>query len=487
MSNWTSLSKAVAGCLIALALLVQCSHPPSEIAAPVAESEVDAASDAKPNVVLVVIDALRADRLTAQRNGIALMPRLAEFAADSWWFTCASTQSTWTKPSMVSLFTSLYPGVHNVQFGASHRIAEGQEMSVDILPETLDTMAECFKRAGYETAAMQANANVKGAFGFKQGFPDYSYRFDAYPEFRAREITQAAMAHFESAKGPLFLYLHYMEPHAPYDPPVEYLDRFEPLPPVSPEERRQIDSQYFDYYGDKVQHDLGLREERKFADWTEAGREYVRVKYDAEVRYADEEVGRLLAFIRESRPNTVVVVLADHGEELWEHGSVGHGRTLYQELLAVPLIMSFPGEKARRIEAPVELIDVLPTLAARVHLEKSELWQGRDLASPLPAARPVFAQTMTSLREADVHLEAVLQGDDKLIADMRRQNELLFRLLRDPTEHTPVKEDAREAQLKTLLTAHDAENEHHPAYTPPGSAARLDQESIEQLKSQGYL
>lgn len=437
------------------------------------------------NVVLIVVDSLRADRLTGQRDGTPFMPNLQRFASESWAFSDATAQATWTKPSVVSLLTSLYPGAHNIQFGVAHALVPGGPITVDVVPETLEMMAEYFRKAGFQTAAVQTNANLNPAFGFGQGFE--SYFFEAYPMCRGTEATDVAIARVGELKPPFFLYIHYMDPHHPYDPPNPYRYTFGTPPDVPDLDRALLEGYSDGYYLDKTLFLVGVTKERKMGDLSEAGREYIRHMYDGEVRFADTEVWRLIETVRRTHPDTIVVVTADHGEEFWEHGAVGHGKTVYQELSHVPLIISFPGEAPRKVSEPVELVDILPTLAARLGLDPLPAWQGRDLTATAlgQGPRAVFTDTRTSLKEAHLHLEAVRRGTYKLIADMTRGTRTLYDLSVDPGETRPVENQALADELYALLTEHWAENDRC-RHDGPGTV-QLDDETIRQLRSQGYL
>ena len=448
------------------------------------------ASPEKPSVVLIVVDTLRADALTEPRNGQMLMPKLVRLASESIWYTRATSQSSWTKPAMVSVLTSLYPEVHNVQYGVHTKLTSADGGEVDVLPESLPAMATWFRKAGYNTAAVQANANLKGEFGFSQGFD--SYTFTPYPEFRGRDVTDRAIDAALKADSPCFLYVHYMDPHHPYDPPEPYRREFSAEDTVSEEDLRLL-GMYEDYYLDKVLSDVGIQSERKLAGLSPHGRQHVRSLYDGEVRYTDDEVARLIHAVREHDPRTIIIVTADHGEEFWEHGSVGHGKTVYEELIHVPLVLSVPGLPAARVDQPVETIDVLPTLAALAGLDAGAGWQGRNLRDYLggesSTTRPVYSSTRTALREANVHLQSVTVWPNKLIVDNARGTQRLYDLSKDAQEEEDASKNSPDI-VRTLRAHIDHQNMQageHPLSGAAQERMSLDSETIEQMQAIGYI
>ena len=443
-----------------------------------------------PNVVLVVVDTLRADALTDTRSGRPLMPKLRGFAGDSLCFANAISQASWTKPAMVSMFTSLYPEVHNVQFGVRAQLSPAQSPHIDLLPDSLTTMATRFREAGYRTLAVQSNPNLNAESGFAQGFD--SYIFVTYPEQRGDVVTDRALEVTRNVQSPFFLYVHYMDPHQPYDPPPPYRDMFV-KDGALPEPDRELINTYRDYCLDKVLNDVGLRSQRLLPELSERGRAFIRSLYDGEVRFTDELLDRLIRSLRERAPSTIVVVTADHGEEFWERGSVGHGKTVYQELVHVPLIVSLPDASRGRTERAVQTIDVLPTLAALLGWRHDEDWQGANLLETSPAdtrqSHPVFSSTRTSLRESNVDLEAVCVWPDKLVRDRNSGEVVLFDLARDPREQSDRLADALEtvARLEGVLRDHHEQNQRHPRAAGGKERAPLDAETVEEMQAIGYL
>lgn len=481
-----SLAVVIAFCLV---LAGGCGRT-EPTGAPGIDNEVEPPAAAK-NVILIVVDTLRADRLGGKRGDIPLMPKLARFASGSWWFTKASSQAAWTKPSMVSIFTSLYPGVHNVQFGLHRKVIEQEYGTADALPDSLQTIASYLKAAGWDTAGIQTNANMHAVFGVSQGFD--LYRFHSYPDFRAKDVTDAAIEIVKGLRSPYFLYLHYMDPHGPYDPPAMYRAMFGTPPPIDDKSKEELLAEFNLYYRDHVLYKLRINEQPQVDSFSASNREYIRCLYDGEARFTDDELTRLLEFLESKDSNSVIIITADHGEELWEHGAVGHGTTVYEELTHVPLIIRFPGYKACRIDFPVETIDIVPTLVGYLGLEPNPDWQGRDLVplvkSDFTGERPVFSRAMGSQRIAELCLESVTVGSDKLIVNRRTGEEELYRLADDPGENRNLAKEnaARAVQLRRLLEMHVKNNEGHPRTLAGIKQVTIDADIAKRLKAVGYL
>ncbi|MCC6696789.1 MAG: sulfatase-like hydrolase/transferase [Candidatus Hydrogenedentes bacterium] len=438
------------------------------------------------NVVLIVADALRMDRVTAEHNGKPLMPKLRQFASESYDYRNAHVQATWTKPSMATIFTSLYPEVHKVLFGIHDTIYEGQPPQADVLSDSLETMARFFKGNGYATAGIQTNANITEAFGFHQGFD--SYVFHKYPDYRGRDVTDESIETLKTLNGPFFFYAHYMDTHAPYDPPAPFRDSLGTPPALSADDQALL-ADYGTSYIDRVLHEMGLTKERHFGNLSPQGEAYIRQRYDEEAAYLDEEVGRLLAYLRENHPNTLIVVTADHGEELWDHGSIGHAKTVYEELSRVPLIVHAPDAPPRAIDAPVETADILPSCAHAAGLAPRREWQGRDIVSNpegLDPERPVFTSTQASIPGSNVDLECVVVRTNKAIINRKTEQTRYYNLQSDPGEQAPSETSAAEEALREALAAHHRTMEAHPYFGNAGATTSVDAETEEAIKSIGY-
>ncbi|HLF55892.1 MAG TPA: sulfatase-like hydrolase/transferase, partial [Thermoanaerobaculia bacterium] len=442
----------------------------------------------RPSILLIVADTLRADRIEATRAQRQVMPFLSRYADTAWSFSRAYVQATWTKPSMASIFTSLDPEVHRTLFGVHALLYPGQPPESDVLPSRFETMAAYFRRHGYRTLGIQTNPNLDARFGFGRGFD--TYRVDPYPHARAAQVTDQALGLLGAAGRPFFFYVHYMDTHAPYDPPSPHRETFGALPELGVRDREML-VDYESVYLDRALFETGLKPAAEFAALSEAAQARLRHLYDGGARYLDAEIERLVeGFVRRA-PETIVIFTSDHGEELWDHGSVGHAKTLYEELVRVPLIVRVPAAKPARIETPVESLDILPTLAALAGLPASSDWQGRDLRDAFgpQATRPVTSSTRMSIPGSNVDLECVLLGDRKLIHDLRRGMVRTFDLASDPAERSPEVADATRppSALLTALEQRHRRNREHRLAGLPGEKILLEQETLDSLRALGYL
>ncbi len=437
----------------------------------------------RPDVVLLVLDALRADRLGAQRNGQPLTPFLDEFGKTSLVFTNAIAQSSWTRPSMATLFTSLHVDAHQVYYDSPQD--ETGKTRADVLSEKLDTLAEYLKANGYRTAGVQTNGNLKRELGFAQGFDSYEY----FPDAPAAQITDAAIKSLGTMgdRGPRFLYVHYIDPHLPYVPPEFYRTLLGWPLKITPEETAIV-TDFMGYFNDYLEFVTGLQPAPKYPQLSEEGREAVRLLYDGEVRYTDDEVRRLLGAVRAQWPKALIIITADHGEHLWEHKSLSHSTTLYDELTRVPLIVNAPGLDPGRTGKPVGLVDLMPSIAERLGTAPQPWWQGRSIFGEIPGDRVLFSHTEGTAPKYNISLEMAQQGALKLIVNHKREDaDELYDLAADPHEHDNLAgqrpDDA--GKLRKLISAHRQIDEK--ARRSAQEQTVLDPETIEQQRSLGYV
>lgn len=481
----TSARVAFFGLVICVSMtsLTACDRTPDR-------AEVPAGNIAKPpSVVLILVDTLRADRVEAQRNGVPVMPHLHALARESWYFTNAVSQSSWTKPSMVSLFTSLYPEVHNVLYAVVNDDS-AEQLVTSVVPERIRLIQTYLKSHGYATAAVQSNGMLEG-IGFARDFDEYYFKNYA-AGFRADQVTDTALKQLDELKSPFFLYVHYMDPHARYAPPLRYQEAFGPLPPLDRADVELLD-RWEDYYWDQWRTNAGIQPERTMAEMSPTGRERLRTLYDAEARFVDEEVNRLVETVRSQHPRSLIVITADHGEELWDHGGVGHARTLYDELIRVPLVISGPGVPANRDATPVELVDVAPTIAALVGLDSPATWQGRRLPAPSKGnaaeARPQFSYNRTARKAPGIEQRSVRVGRYKLIRYEHENETMLFDVERDPAEQVnrASQNPGEAADLLSVIQAQEQRNSAHASRSAGEAEPFVDEATQEAIRALGYL
>jgi len=423
----------------------------------------------RPDVLLVVIDTLRADGLSAYGNPRATSPHLDRLASEGVLFERAYAQAPNTGPSHASLFTGLHPWAHRVSNHAGQGAAAG-------LRDEFETLAEGFAAAGYQTAAITDGGILRPEWGLGQGFEVHLARFEGVE----RKVDRA-LGFLENRRDgrPLFLFLHTYEVHQPYVPPREWVERFDPeydgiLRAAEDEVRRLLAEQRS---GPEVPDKPVGKQElmRDAAAFDRRDRDYLRTLYDAEVAYTDDQLQRLWAWLADTGAlgRTWIAVTSDHGEEFGEHGGMGH-HALHTEVLRVPLILRAPdgvelvlGAGPHRVAAPVALLDLYTTLLAAAGLEPGPHAAGIDLVAALRAG--AFPQRSLYAQTAD-HFHA---GDDpppvrqsvrtlehaylrKLHRDRRTQ--LVYDLRDDPRERRPLRgtEEARDlaGELGRLLDVH---------------------------------
>jgi arylsulfatase A-like enzyme len=444
-------------------------------------SAIDLKGEAPPNIVFVLMDALRADCVTAQRQGNPIMPGLKRLAEQEAFFVPrAVTPCTWTKPAMASLFTSLYFDTHQVRYDFS--VVDGKKLT-DALAAEFETMAEVFKASGYNTLCVQTNPHLSRGLGFAQGFDEYVVKDGTTP---ADAVTDAALGLVEHARSPFLLYVHYMDTHVPYDPPPAHIHAVGGAPEILEEDRPAIDD-FVAYLMDWGYYTYGIKKERKFRDLSEQGKEVVRAQYYGAAHFLDEHVLRLVEAVQRSHSNTYFALTADHGEELWEHGGMGHGLTLYSEVLDVPFLLMGPGIEVQTVGKPVQTLGLLPTLTSCAGITPRALWQGVDLRDQ--PTTPAFSRTMASQPRLGVDEAAVIEAPFKLIA---RHGLRVFELYRFDQDRGDTRDiagalPAEGLRLKSLLEKHLAAARRVVDLQEGQGKAQISEELSEQLRAMGYF
>jgi arylsulfatase A-like enzyme len=374
------------------------------------------------NVFVILLDSLRQDHLEPYGATDVKTPRLAQFAETGVTFENARSNASWTRPAVAAMLTSLHPPAHGVL-----TMDDGLADDLHYLPEIL-------QRMGYRTTAVVKNPNSSSEFGFARGFDQMVdfWNFDkdvlkvpSDPEGQAKFVWSRYIKPTVRGAEPFFVFLHELDPHSPYEPPEPYRSDYG-----------------FDYQGKFGSSWLELSKMRNFPDRVTAEDvRYLNARYKAEVAFMDRYVGWILdrlAGLPLERP-TLIVFVSDHGEEFWEHQSVGHGPAVYEELLRVPLMLQLDGvlPADRRVRADVTLADLAPTVLDLLGIEIPESMQGESLlplvdsANDRAAPRPVFARGTQELAEESISL-----GRWKLIRNLglRPSAVALYDLADDPGE-----------------------------------------------------
>ena len=433
-----------------------------------------------PNVVLIVMDAFRADRIGAERNGIQLTPFLNQLVDESVYFKNAITPCTWTRPAMTSLFTSLHVDTHQVYYGTSS--IDGNIFS-DILPENVQTLSMYMKKLGYATLAVQTNGQLSADFGYDRGFDSYVF-MDAPP---GEEATAYALSLLSENKSPSFLYVHYMDPHIPYDPPQQYLDMVGYNTDNLSETEKAIAEDFSTYFWDHINYITGRSNSRRYQVLSAEGKDCIMARYDAAVRYCDEQVRNLVFSIKKDYPQTLFIITADHGEHFWDHDYLGHGLTMYNCELRAPLFFVADFLSPVIIERPASLVDVLPTVADLLETKPSSEWQGDSLFKKDNVTSPVFAYSRASSPGSNTDIEAVIFNGMKYIRDNKKADEKLFTWPEDVFEKNDLSEEMLDVSSKMQQLLLDHRHDNIQARQSRPQQTNIDAETIEQMRRLGYM
>jgi arylsulfatase A-like enzyme len=353
-------------------------------------------------VIVFLVDTLRYDRMSAYGAVRPTTPAAQRLAREGVRYDAAYSVSSWTRPAVASLFTSRLPA----EVGAIDR---GGRLD----PET-PVLAQILRRHGWRTAAFCGNGNVSlKNLGFRRGFDLFSpiRRFGGQGHGASvapadRAVGAAVDFVEDQADSRFFLYVHVMEPHFPYS---HFLPGYENL------------------------FSAGIPDDP-------AGRERRLATYDALVRQADDQ----FAILRQALENrgfwksALVVYVADHGEEFFEHGGLKHGHSLYEELVHIPMIVKAPGwgQPGRAVTAPASILDLLPSIAHWAGLPADRRWRGEtiDLHDPSPGRSLYFSEDLERWR-----LYGMRRGSQKVIVSLNPPFRLEFDLSHDPGEQSPVR------------------------------------------------
>lgn len=412
----------------------------------------------RPNVIVVLIDTLRADHLGAYGYEKDTTPNIDAFAQDASLFERAFAQSSWTKPSVASLLTGLLPRTHT---------ANRRE---DALPEEAMTLAERLRGLGYRTAGFVTNTNVAAEFGFAQGFETYELLLDEDQRLgyaRAEVLVERCLAWLGvERKGPFFLYLHATDPHDPYT--------------FAPGGRETVGSTDF----------MEALEAGEIPS-NAATREKLLELYDEKIRYMDRELGRFFDALRNKGlyQDSLVVLVSDHGEEFAEHGWWRHGKTLYQEQLHVAFLVKWPEGAAagRRLRDVVQHVDLVPTVLDFLGEPLPNLLPGRSLYRLVESGAAFDPVVSSYLRSDGREVESVLYREQKLVRTLVYDREVppfaLFDLTNDGAETRNLIETRRPAFdfLDSLLRRPVGGPELAPV------KAAIDEVTRRRLEALGYI
>ncbi|MDA8016499.1 MAG: sulfatase-like hydrolase/transferase [Thermoanaerobaculia bacterium] len=428
--------------------------------------------------VLYVVDTLRADHLSAWARdtwtaGPVPTPHLDAFASTSVVFRHTVAQSSWTKASVASIFTGMWPPSH----GAIDRD--------DRLRDDLPALPEILQRNGWRTEAVVTNPNLTKTFGFDRGFDHFEYlgeEADAFEVNRAVERRLEALGD-DLAASPLFVYVHVLDPHSPYDPPAAWRER---MAPGTSAARAQ----------DSLRRLNDLRQGR--IPRSAAVLEELHRLYQAEIAAADEAFGQFLESLSSRGiDEPAVLFVSDHGEEFLEHGNLEHGRALHSESLRVPMALHWPGVEPRKIDRSVQHIDILPTILRRVGAPVPAGARGIDLL--LPSPEHSHPRTLFSHLHLDgAERASILRGSFKAIVEFRagcdpetglrpERRWQLYEASHDPGEKYDLSSQhpVRLGFLGSLIRRQLGDCRETAAHEDQG--VDLDEETRRSLEALGYL
>ncbi len=329
--------------------------PPPEVAARPAEVR---------NVVVLLIDTMRADKLRPWNPETRVRtPTIDRIAQHGVVFEQAQAPENWTKPSCASVLTGLTPMTHGAKTDEAR------------LPASAELVSEVFDAANFATGSFIANGYVSDRFGFDQGWDDYHNFIRDGGSTEAEDVFTQAGNFIESHKDErFFVYIQTIDPHVPYDPPDEYLRMYDTSEYSGPIQPRQT-------------ADLLEQAKRNAITFGPADRRRLEALHDGEISYHDHYLGEFLERLGQLgvADDTLLVVVADHGEEFNEHGSWGHGHSIFQELLNVPLMFYMPGRlpEGRRVAHTVSTINVAQTVLDLTGVRGLSRAEGRSLVPDL--------------------------------------------------------------------------------------------------------
>lgn len=434
--------------------------------APASRRQAVPATGRPLNVILYLVDTLRADHLGCYGYSRPVSPHIDAFARGAVVFRHTVAQSSWTRPSTATLLTGLYPSTHKV-YNTRHKLSE----------QAL-TLAEMLRAQGYRTAGFVTNGNVSARFGLDQGFETYKllpYEHSSAADVNAEAAGWLGNGRTQDQDTPFFLYLHTFEPHAPYAPPPAFRRRF------APEAHDAILTQM---------EIFRLLELRKVVPTPEMLRSFLDL-YDAEIATNDAAFGDLIDLLvrRGLWENTVVVFVSDHGEEFLDHGSWQHGDTLHNEMLNIPLIVRAPGTGPRIVQRQAQQVDVAPTVLDLLGLPVPSVVEGHSLVPWMAGGAPDSAPEAAAYSWLSLdgnRLAAVTTPAWRLIDD-RGDHPLhyLYDRQTDPGEHHSVasQRKVRRGYLWSRLRAR--ERSHQGALRE--SETTTDAELRKRLQALGYL
>ena len=420
------------------------------------------------NVIIVLVDTLRADHMSTYGYQRQTTPFIDEFATNAVVFERARSQASCTFPSVNSLMTSRYPGVFARQ-------GKGQLG----IPEEYPTIAEVLDANGYQTVAMSASPVVRNTPGVFNPNGGFGRGFDRFVEGcvwrHGACVNGKIFRELDNLQEPFFMYLHYMEPHGPYLPPENYAKRF----------AGEYEGHTFIREGDPKPIIKMLYKDGPKFEITNRDIQHLVDLYDDEISYFDGVFRRLLRRLEERGllEDTIIVLASDHGEEFFEHGQIGHCRGVWDTLTHVPMIVRIPGVGGARVDTAVQNLDIVPTVLDYLAIDGDGFgFEGRSLR-PVVEGQKISRQFAFSEQMQDYSSD---NGRFHLILDNAENTMTLFDVRSDPLEQ----HDLFDLTHPEFGLLNDARNRW---FEETGRLGRLDEAAAaaqakeDELRALGYL
>lgn len=427
------------------------------------------------NVVIILVDTLRADHLSAYGYDRPTSPNLDVFAEQSLLFEQAHAQSPCTFPSVNSILTSRYPAYFR-----------GQEEHPMGIPEHIPSLAEILKSQGYTTMAVSASPIMRATPSFHNTTGGFGRGFDLFLENclwgPGKCVTFEGMNFAKVMKQPFFMYLHYMDPHDPYNPAPQFRRKFG---------GRYLGDKQFIRKGNPNPIAKMIYSNGPEVDVQDDDIQRLIDLYDGEIAYFDKYFDVLIDSFREQGllENSIIVVVADHGEAFLEHGNMKHCHTLFETDIRTPLIIHLPTEiPPRRIPHLVQNLDVVPTILDYLGHDLEPFgFDGLSLRPIIEKDLPVNEASFASWAT----LRSVVDPSFKVIQDLAEQSYVMYDLQADPDELDDLLggdvAEQQKSDFRRLQQRLDAWLESTDGQVRSGEALRQSLEIQERLKALGYL
>ena len=399
--------------------------------------------DSDVNIVLITIDTLRADHLSCYGYPRKTSPNIDKIAEKGIIFKNSIAPSSWTAPSMVSLFTSVYPINHGVIHGF---VRDDTVLRQNIFSDELTTLTEILNTHGYTTFGVASNHHLSEKFGFARGFDYFKY----LPSLPAQFVNKAIYSWESEIKrsDKFFLWIHYYDPHNPYAPRTPWIEHY-----TSKELTKKLK-----LYQKPMRSLEQLIPQLK--KYPQALSNLIAL-YDSEINYVDYFIGLLMQKF-ELDKNTLIVITSDHGEEFLEHGYLCHAHKLYQESIKIPLIIQFPNRtKKETFEKHINLIDIMPNILHILdinppeHILGKSFWEKKGLLWWAKHKLLKSQKINYNFSELDRNsiLKTIMTSEWKYIYNYKDKTEQLYNIKADPLESNNLidKKTEQRNQLKEQL------------------------------------